>query len=161
MYVASYAKILSLLKCGDSYRLRGDYLPAWTARGYLLDLIFQSGFIEVSIDQDVSLEQFLVVNPDQHDHLRRLQNYFAGVDDNAPQTVSQFLARALGTAAVKCNALTCSMWLCFGDDRGFCDKGFENSSDVWRAAAEKYVREHGIMPHPVIVAQSLRQRSNI
>ncbi len=161
MYVTSYAKILSLLEMGNSYRLRGDYLPAWTARGYLLDLIYQSGFIEVSIDQDVSLEQFLVVNPDQHDHLRRLQKYFAGVDDNAPQTVSQFLARALGTAAVKCNALTCSMWLCFGDDRGFCDKDFENSSDVWRAAAEKYVKEHGIMPHPVIVAQSLRQRSNI
>ena len=75
MYVTSYAKILSLLKMGDSYRLRGDYLPAWTARGYLLDLIFQSGFIEVSIDQDVSLEQFLVVSPDQHDHLRKLQRY--------------------------------------------------------------------------------------
>ena len=156
MYVTSYAKILSLLEMGNSYRLRGDYLPAWTARGYLLDLIYQSGFIEVSIDQDVSLEQFLLVNPDQHDHLRRLQKYFAGVDDNAPQTVSQFLARALGTAAMKCNALTCSMWLCFGDDRGFCDKDFENSSDVWRAAAERYAREHGIMPHPVLVAQSLR-----
>ena len=58
MYVGSYDKILSLLKIGDSYRLRGDYLPAWTARGYLLELIFQNGFIEVAVDKDVGLEQF-------------------------------------------------------------------------------------------------------
>ena len=161
MYVTSYTKILSLLKKGDSYRLRGDYLPAWTARGYLLDLIFQSGFMEVSIDRQVSLEQFLSVNPDQHDHLRKLLYYFARVDDKKPQTVSQFLARALGTAAMKCNALTCSMWLCFGDDRGFYNKDFNNSSNLWREAAKKYVKEHGMMPHPVIVAHSLRQRRNI
>ena len=74
--MASYDKILSLLKIGDSYRLRGDYLPAWTARGYLLELIFQKGFIDVELDKEVSLEQFLVVNPGQHDHLRKLQIYF-------------------------------------------------------------------------------------
>ena len=114
--------------------------------------------MEVTIDKAVSLEEFLLVNPDQHDHLRRLQNYFARVDDNKPQTVSQFLARALGKAAGKCNALTCSMWLCFGDDLGFCDEDFEESSDVWRAAASRYVSEHNVMPHPVVVAQSLRKK---
>ena len=75
-YVASYNNILSLLKSGDSYRLRGDYLPAWTARGYLLELIYRKGFIEVAVDKSVCLEEFLVVNPDQHDHLRKLQRYF-------------------------------------------------------------------------------------
>ena len=44
----------------------------------------------------------------------------------APTTVSQFLAKALGKAAGKCNALTCSMWLCFGDDLGFCEKISKN-----------------------------------
>ena len=82
-YVASYDKILSLLKIGDSYRLRGEYLPDWTARGYLLELIFQKGFIEVSLDKEVSLEQFLVVNPDQHDHLRKLQRYFSRMTHSA------------------------------------------------------------------------------
>ena len=152
--MASYDKILSLLEIGDPYRLRGDYLPAWTARGYLLELIFQKGLIEVKIDKNVSLEQFLVVNPDQHDHLRKLHRYFSGM--KKPRTVRQFLARALGTAAKKCNVLTCSMWLCFGDDQGFYNKDFENCSDVWRAVALKYMSEHGVMPHPVLVAQSLR-----
>ena len=82
-YVASYDKILSLLKIGDPYRLRGDYLPAWTARGYLLELSFQKGFIEVELDKEEGLEQFLVVNPDQHDHLRKLQRYFSGMTKNA------------------------------------------------------------------------------
>ena len=122
----------------------------------MLELIFQKGFIEVTIDEAVSLEEFLLVNPDQHDHLRKLQRYFSRMKKKAPRTVSQFLARALGTSARKCNALTCSMWLCFGDDLGFCNEDFETSSDVWRAAAERYVSEHGVMPHPVLVAQSLR-----
>ena len=157
MYVASYDKILSLLQTGNSFRLRGKYLPAWTARGYLLELIFQRGFMEVGIDKAVSLKEFLRVNPDQHNHVGKLHRYFSRMDKKAPTTVSQFLARALGKAARKCNALTCSMWLCFGDDLGFCEEDFEESSDVWRAAASRYVSEHNVMPHPVVVAQSLRK----
>ena len=122
----------------------------------MLELIFEKGFIEVAIDKCIRLNQFLVANPDQHDHLGKLQRYFARMDSKTPKTVSQFLDKSLGTAARKCNALTCTMWLCFGDDQGFCKEDFENSPDVWRAAAERYVREHGVMPHPVLVAQSLR-----
>ena len=112
--------------------------------------------MEVGIDKAVSLKEFLRVNPDQRNYLGKLHRYFSRMDKKAPTTVSQFLARALGKSARKCNALTCSMWLCFGDDLGFCDEDFEESSDVWRAVASRYVSEHNVMPHPVVVAQSLR-----
>ena len=85
------------------------------------------------------------------------KDIFQKMNKKAPTTVSQILARALGKAAGKCNALTCSMWLCFGDDLGFRDEDFEEPFDVWRAAARRYVNEHNVMPHPVVVAQSLRK----
>ena len=86
MYVASYDKILSLLETGNSFRLRGKYLPAWTARGYLLELIFQKGFMEVEMDKAVSLKEFLRVNPDQHNHLGKLHRYISKTDKKAPTT---------------------------------------------------------------------------
>ena len=113
--------------------------------------------MEVEVDKAVSLKEFLRVNPDQHNHLGKLQRYFSKMYQKAPTTVTQCLAKALGKAAGKCNPLTCSMWLCFGDDLGFCDEDFDESYDVWRAAASRYMSEHNVMPHPVVVAQSLRK----
>ena len=52
--------------------------------------------------------------------------------------VRQFIDRALGGVAQRCNALSCSMWLCFGDDIGFHEEDFAQSMESWRAAAQLY-----------------------
>ena len=157
-YMRMYERVVGLLEKGDSYRLRGEYLAAWTARGYLMELVYGKGHMEVVVDEVASLDQFLRVNPDRHDNLRRLQSYFErAYGKGSPSTVRQFLECALGTAAERCNVLTCSMWLCFGDDKGFRDTDFGLSAELWRAAAREHLSAHGVMPHPALVAQSLRQ----
>ena len=156
-YIAKFWEILSLLQKGDAFRLRGDYLPAWTARGYLMELIFGKGYMEVEVDRNATLEQFLLVNPDRHNNLSTLQQYFAKkYGKEAPCTIKEFLRRALGASCAKCNVLTASMWLCLGDDIGFRSTDFESDVGSWQVAAKNYRREHGVMPHAVLVAQSLR-----
>ena len=156
-YITSYFQILKILSSQDAFRLRGDYVAPWTARGYLLELIFQTGYVEVEIDREATLQQFLLANPDRHRHLQRLHKHFRlKYESRAPKTVKQFLRKALGGAACKCNALTVSMWLCFADDVGFRDADFDLSVRAWTSQAHEYVREFGIHPHPVIVAQRLR-----
>ena len=157
-YMHQYERVVRLLAEGDSYRLRGEYLAAWTARGYLQELVYGKGHMEVVVDEGASLERFVRVNPDRHDNLRRMQRYvMKGHGKDSSATVRQFIDRALGGVAQSCNVMSCSMWLCFGDDRGFRERDFAKSVESWRAAAQVFYREHGLMPHPVLVAQSLRQ----
>ena len=151
--------VVRLLQKGASYRLRGEYLSAWTARGFLMELIFGQGHMEVEVDEVATLEQFLRVNPDRHGNLRRLQRYFQEIyGKGTPRTVRDFLDCALGVHAARCNVLICSMWLCFGDDRGLRDRDFLLPAESWRAAAKEHFSVHGVMPHPALLAQSLRQK---
>ena len=153
-----YDRVVWLLRKGSSHRLRGGYLSAWTARGYLMELIFGQGRMEVELDEVVTLEQFVRVNPDRHGNVPRLVRYFEyKYGKGTPRTVRDFLQCALGVQAARCNVLTCTMWLCFGDDRGLRDQDFFLPAESWRAAATQHLRVHGVMPHPALVAQSLRQ----
>ena len=50
------------------------------------------------------------------------------------------------------------MWACFAGDNGFKDVDFENfDAATWDAAADRYYAEHGVEPHPVVVAQEVRE----
>jgi len=134
------------------FRLRGEYLAPWTARSYLLDLICQTGFIEIPVGA-ISLQDFVQMSPDQKQHLTRLMSYFRRVDDHPPATVPQFLRRVLGTCAARANPLLLAMWLCFASDCAVSQDSIDAGVQAWRRVAGLYKKLYNIHPLAAVVAK--------
>ena len=70
-YASALHKILKYLANGDSLRVRGDYLSAWTTRSYLMDLVYADGYIELPLGS-ITLNEYTNINPDMKRNVKRL-----------------------------------------------------------------------------------------
>jgi hypothetical protein len=140
-------------RAGDS---EGKYLTGWLLRAYFLDIMGMSGKTLNINTSGASMAAFIRMNPDRKNHLGRLQKMFLQSRGKANLTPAKF-CRLLGAQS---NPELLSFFACFAGDVGFQDSDFEPFKlKDWWAFAHKYFNEHGLEPHPAIVAQGLRSLS--
>lgn len=131
-------------KCG--------YLTGWALRAYLLDIMSMAGN-KLVVDPGVSMTSLMSMNPDKKSHLPRLQKMFLQSEGWEKVKPADF-CKALGTGQ---RPELLSFFACFAGDVGFQDSDFEDfQARKWWQFAETYFNDHGLEPHPVIVAQGLR-----
>lgn len=145
--------ILKAAAAGDE-----KYLTGWTLRAYMLDIMAINGQ-RLKLDANASMAGLMSMNPDKKKNLPRLQKMFLQSEGWATVEPLEF-----------CKALGCSKYpellsffACFAGDCGFQDSDFENFNTkvkLWWKYAESYFAQHGLEPHPAIVAQALRQSTS-
>jgi hypothetical protein len=103
----------ALLKDGDAFGLRGDYLVPWTIRAYLVDLMFEKeDIISYYVNQvnELTLHEFFEMNgPDAKDNFDKLYRAFRQEKDRVLKSVTEFLAWLKVPGC---------LWLCFACDLG-------------------------------------------
>lgn len=131
----------------------GKYLTGWALRAYLLDIMGMEG-VTLKINADATMASFTRMNPDKKNHLARLQKMFLQTMNKSNFTPAK-LCKELGVYA---HPELLSFLACFAADGGFEDADFENfQARKWWDFAHQYFAEHGLEPHPAIVAQGLRK----
>lgn len=139
-------------------KFRGErcgYLTGWALRAYLLDIMAANGQ-RLKVDANVSMTSLMRMNPDRKSHLPRLQKMFLQSEGWSTVQPVEF-CKALGVLQ---NPELLSFFACFAGDIGFQDSDFASFDarvKQWWKYAESYFSQHGLEPHPVIIAQGLRQ----
>jgi hypothetical protein len=137
---------------------RNGYLTGWTLRAYLLDIMGMGGH-KLTVDSQVSMTSFMTMNPDRKSHLIRLQKMLLQ-SEGWPTVTPNTFCKALG---VQQKPELLSFFACFAGDVGFQDSDFEDFDTQvkkWWKFAEQFFDQHGLEPHPAIVAQGVRKNSD-
>ena len=120
------------------------------------DIMYEADIAKCRVDGQITLAQFLKMNPDQCSHLTRIATSLAKSGEEC-ESVQDLLA------ASGCRSYPpelASMLACFAGDRGLKQEDFGDAFDVneWLETADRLRREtiEKVEPHVALIAQAIR-----
>ena len=130
-------------RSGDVYG-KAKYTSAWTFRGVMVLRMQQAGVKKLRVD-DIALQTFIRMNPDEGSHMLRVFNANRGTI----HTTRDFLQHC----GVQRPELL-SMEMCLASDRGL-DKVDVETEDVrlWRQVEHGLRKRHRMCPHIACIAK--------
>ena len=132
---------------GDVHE-KAKYTSAWTFRGVMVLRMQQAGVKKLRVD-DIALQTFIRMNPDEGSHMLRVFN----ANRCTIHTTRDFLQHC----GVQRPELL-SMEMCLASDRGL-DKVDVETEDVrqWKQAKHDLRKRHRMCPHIACIAKAVRQ----